>query len=100
MAKKRIRFIYRRSSPLLKCVVLATIILSTAALILLNVTIRETEDKIDELRHLAAQYEWSNEDLQQKIDEVRSVKGIIRTAGEKLGLVEKDTIFFIPENSD
>lgn len=96
-AKGRIRFIYRRSSTLLKCVVLATIILSTVALILLSATIKEYEQKVETLRQVAAQEEWSKEELQQKLAELGSVKGIIRIAGEKLGLVEPDTIFFVPE---
>lgn len=95
--KGRIRFIYRRSSPLLKCVVLAAIILSTAALILLNATINEYENKVEKYRLAAAQEEWTKEELQQKLDELGSVKGIIRIAGEKLGLVEPDTIFFKPK---
>ena len=96
-SKGRIRFIYRRSSPLLKCVVLAAIILSTAALILLNATIKEYEAKVEQYRQIAAQEEWTKEELQQKLDELGSVNGIIRIAGEKLGLVEPDTIFFKPE---
>ena len=96
-SKGRIRFIYRRSSPLLKCVVLAAIVLSTAALILLNATIKEYEAKVEKYRQIAAQEEWTKEELQQKLDELGSVNGIIRIAGEKLGLVEPDTIFFKPE---
>lgn len=96
-SKGRIRFIYRRSSPLLKCVVLAAIVLSTAALILLNATINEYEAKVEKYRQIAAQEEWTKEELQQKLDELGSVNGIIRIAGEKLGLVEPDTIFFKPE---
>jgi len=96
-SKGRIRFIYRRSSPLLKCVVLAAIVLSTAALILLSSATKEAEKRLEQYRQLAAQGELTNAELQQKLAELGSVKGIIRIAGEKLGLVEPDTIFFIPE---
>ena len=96
-SKGRVRFVYRRSSPLLKCVVLATIILSTAALILLSSATKEAEQRLEQYRLLAAEGEITNAELQQKLDELGSVKGIIRIAGEKLGLVEPDTIFFAPE---
>ena len=93
----RIRLVYRRSSTLLKCVVLATIVLSTAALIMLNVSINEVERRMELLRQQAAQLEWSNEELQAQIDELGTVKSVIRIAGEKLGLVEPDTRFFVPQ---
>lgn len=92
----RIRLVYRRSSPLLKCVVLATIVLSTAALITLNISIREVQARTEALRARAAELEWSNEQLQEYIDELGTVKSIIRIAGEKLGLVDPDTTFFYP----
>lgn len=99
----RIRLVYRRSSTLLKCVVLATIVLSTAAIITLNASIREVQARTEVLRAQAAELEWSNEQLQAQINELGSVKSIIRIAGEKLGLVDPDTTFFYPAddtNSD
>jgi len=77
--------------------VLAAIVLSTAALILLSSATKEAEKRLEQYRQLAAQGELTNAELQQKLAELGSVKGIIRIAGEKLGLVEPDTIFFIPE---
>ena len=99
-SKGRIRFIYRRSSPLLKCVVLATIVLATAALILLSSATKEAQNRLDEYRLLAAQGQITNAELQEKLAELGSVKGIIRIAGEKLGLVEPDTVFFVPDENN
>ncbi len=95
----RIRLVYRRSSPLLKCVVLATIVVCTATIITLNAAIREVQARTETLRTMAAELEWSNAQLQEHINELGTVKSIIRIAGEKLGLVPPDTRFFIPEDN-
>ena len=95
----RIRLVYRRSSPLLKCVVLATIVLCTATIITLNATIRGYQTRVDALRAQAAELQWSNAQLQEYISELGTVKSIVRIAGEELGLVPPDTKFFVPENN-
>lgn len=92
----RIRLVYRRSSLLLKCVVLATIVLSTAALITLRASILEVEARTELLRAQAAELEWSNQELQERIAELGTIQSVIRIAGEKLGLVTPDTTFFHP----
>lgn len=92
--KGRFRFVYRRSSPLLKAVVLATIILCTAALLVISSATKEAHRRMDMLRRQAATYEWSNEELQEQIGDLGSVKSVLRIAGEKLGLVSPDTRFY------
>ena len=73
MAAKRnpfrhIRLVYRRSSTLLKCVVLATIILSTAALVILRTSIQSEKSQQAQLQEQAAQLAY--EDLRDgKYDE-------------------------------
>lgn len=104
MAKKRnplhrIRLVYRRSSILLKCVVLATIVLSTAALITLRASILEIETRTELLRSQAAELELSNQELQERIAELGTIQSVIRIAGEKLGLVSPDTTFFRPSDN-
>jgi cell division protein FtsL len=95
----RIRLVYRRSSLLLKCVVLVTILLSTAALITLRISILEVEARTEALRTQAAELELSNEELQERIAELGTIQSVIRIAGEKLGLVTPDTSFFRPADS-
>ena len=51
----RIRLVYRRSSTLLKCVVLATILLSTAALVILRTSIQAEKSQQAQLQEQAAQ---------------------------------------------
>lgn len=95
----RIRLVYRRSSLLLKCVVLTTIVLSTAALITLRAAILEVEARTEVLRAQAAELELSNQELQERIDELGTIQSIIRIAGEKLGLVDPNTTIFRPADS-
>ncbi len=92
----RIRLVYRRSSPLLKCVVLATIVLSTAALLILRSSIRELKQNTDRLRAEAAQLEQQNQKLEKSIAELGTIQSIKRIAGEELGLVDPDSVFFEP----
>ncbi len=107
MAKKtgffsRFRLVYRRSSPLLKCAVLATIVLSTVALIALRVGIMQYERETDALRQEAAQLERENSRLENEIAQLGTVQSVKRIAMEELGLVDPNDSFFDPviENED
>ena len=92
----RIRLVYRHSSPLLKCVVLASIVLCTAALLILRSSIRELKQNTDELRAEAAVLEKENQKLEKSIAELGTVQSIKRIAREELGLVDPDSVFFEP----
>ena len=96
----RIRLVYRRSSPLLKCVVLAAIVLSTAALLALGISIRQTRSETESLRLEAARLEEENQQLQENIAELGTIQSIKRIAVEELGLVDPDTEFFYPTEND
>ena len=95
----RVRLVFRRSSTLLKCVVLAAIVLSTAALLMLRASIREAQAEVEALRAQAAALENENEQLRQQIDQLGTVQSIKDIAGEELGLVDPNTSFFSPEDS-
>lgn len=92
----RIRLVYRRSSPLMKSVVLAAIVLCTAALLILRGSIRQLKQTTDDLRAEAAALEQENEKLEKSIAELGTIQSIKRIAGEELGLVDPDTVFFEP----
>lgn len=92
----RIRLVYRRSSMLLKCVVLVTIVLSTVALLSLGVSIRQTRQKTENLQSQAVQLEEENQQLEQNIASIGTVESIKRIALEELDLVDPDTEFFYP----
>lgn len=96
----RFRLVYKRSSPLLKCVVLATIVLSTVALIALQIGIRQHQSGTEAYRNQAALLERENSTLEEHIGQLGTVQSVKRIAMEKLGLVDPDTILIDTNNSN
>lgn len=96
---RHIRLVYRRSSALLKCVILATIVLSVAALIILRVSIQTAQDQQAALQEQAAQLEQNNKILTQNIAELGTVESVKRIATLQLGLVDPNSQFFVPSDS-
>ena len=103
MNKKRnpfshIRLVYRRSSTLVKCVVLVTIVLSTVALLTLRIYIQAAQKQQADLKLQAAQLELENRTLTQSIAELGTVESVKRIATLELGLVDPNSQFFTPSN--
>lgn len=103
MNKKRnpfshIRLVYRRSSTLVKCVVLVTIVLSTLALLTLRISIQAAQKQQADLKLQAAQLELENRTLTQSIAELGTVESVKRIATLELGLVDPNSQFFTPSN--
>lgn len=94
MAKRKYRLVLRKTSPLVKTVILVAIVLSTIALVTLHATIQESREQYEQLRQEAGVLEESNESLLQRIDGLGSLESIIQIAMEKLGLVMPDTTIF------
>ena len=92
--KRRFRFVYRHSPLVLKCVVLATIVLSVAALTVIRRDIVQANQEKELYRAQAAQLERENEKLEQNIQQKDTVEGIKTAAKEELGMVDGDTVFF------
>ena len=105
MAKKksllsRIRLVYRHSPLLLKCAVLVTIVLSTAALTILRVGINQYQDQTAWSRAQAAQLEQENQQLEENIQQLGTVESVKRIAQEELGLVDPGTVFYNITNQE
>lgn len=97
----RFRIVIRRSPLLLKCAVLAALVVSVAALTVIRVNIEQTKLQTESTRNQAAQVERENKKLDTMIQQKDTVEGSKNIAKEKLGLVEKDTTFYhIVENQD
>ncbi len=94
-----IRVVYRRSSTLLKCAVLATIVLSVAALIIIRVSIQNTQAVQNQLQSQINQLSQDNQRLTKQIAELGTVESIQRIATQELGLVNPNGQFFAPNNS-
>lgn len=97
---RRIRLVCRHSPILLKIVVLAAIVLSTAALLMLHTSTQELHQETDALRQEAAALERENAKLDRSIAELGTVNSIKHIATEILGLVEPDASFFSPVDAD
>ena len=96
---KRVRLVYRRSSSLTKTVVLSAIVLSMAALLTLNLTVRAARQEAEDLGKQAAQLEQENQKLKENIAGLGSVEGVEQIARDELGLVKPDTVIIEPEES-
>ena len=94
--KSKIRLVYLRSSTFVKGVVLATLIATTIALLLLTAAIRNARMEAAENRTRAEQLITDNQDLEDKIDSMGSVEGNKNLAEEFLGLVDRDTVVITP----
>ena len=102
MAEKKnpfsqVRLVYKRSSLLVKCIVLAALVLSTAALLFLRGAIIDAKDQEEAMRQEAIRLEQSNENLEQDLEQMGTLQSIKDLAGRFLGLVDPDTVIFLPE---
>ena len=93
----RVRFVYRRSSNLTKCVVIAALLLSTAALLALRVSLNQNREKTAALRTEAAALEQEKKGLTKDLENMDTVEGVKKIAYEYLDLVEPGAVIYEPE---
>lgn len=95
MAKRRkTRIVFRKASPMVKVLILVTVLLSTIALVMLYASIEESQRRYEQMRQEAGKLEENNQDLSHQIDDMGTLESIIRIAMERLGLVLPDTTIF------
>lgn len=94
---RRFRLVYRRSSTLVKCMVIAALVAGIAALLILRGAIVQARKQKEELRQQAAQLEQANKDLEYSISQMGTVQSVTELAERLLGLVDPDTVIFQPE---
>ena len=95
---KNVRLVYRRSSILVKSVVLATLVLSILALVVLRISIQSNQGQQADLQLQAALLEQENRALTKQIAELGTVESVKRIATLQLGLVDPNSQFFTPGN--
>ena len=106
MAKKngffsRYRFVYKRSPLLLKCAVLAMLVLSIAALTIIRVRLTQENQRLYAARVQAAYQEEENRKVEWMIENKDSVEGVKTIAEEKLDKTDGDTVTYeIVTNQD
>lgn len=94
---QNIKVVFRRSRNLTKLVVLAVVILSTVTLLALGSAIVKERSRAENSREEAIALEQDNDRWQRYIEELGTVKGLLRIAREKLGLVDPDSLVIQPE---
>lgn len=93
----KVKVVRRRSRLLTKVVVLAAVLLSVATLLTLLLVIQSTRAQTEALKTEAVQLNRENSRLELYIQELGTIKGIIRIAQEELGLIEPDSVILDPE---
>ena len=93
----RIRLVFKRSSKTVKCVVIATVLVATVALLALTIAIGSAKKQAQDLRNEALALEQENAQLSEDIGELGTIKSIKDLAKKLLGLVDPDTVIFDPE---
>ena len=88
---------YTRSHPLTKVVVIALIVVCTAALITLMWSGSNLKNEISDLRSEAAALEAENAELAEKIEDLDSVEGVADIAEDELDMVDPDTVIIDPD---
>lgn len=94
MAKRKYRVVFKKSSTLVKAVILITVLISTIALVTLHASIEQSRNQYEAMRLRAGMLEENNESLIQQIDNIGTLDSIIQIAMERLGLVLPDTTIF------
>ncbi len=88
----KVKILRRRSRLLTKVAILLCVVLSMATLTLLLLGIQSARDKTEALKAEAAGLEHENSRLELYIQELGTIRGIIRIAQEELGLIEPGTV--------
>lgn len=94
--RRRVRLLFQRSSLVTKCVVLATLVITTAALLTLTVSIRNHRSQEEADRQKAAELEHKNSVLEQGIKEAGSVEGDKNYAENELDFVDGQAVILTP----
>ena len=95
---RRVQFVLRPSSMLLKVVVIVLIVFSTAALIALGWVRQSILVKTEDMREAAVALEQENADLEKKIGLLGTVLSVQQIAQEELGLVDPNTVMITPNS--
>ena len=94
--RSKIRLVYQRSSIATKSIVLATLAITTAVLLTLTISIRNSRNAEAQARAEAAELERQNAALEQDIQNSGSMEGNKDVAEKELGYVHKDAVIFTP----
>ncbi len=93
----RIRLKYRHSSTTLKCILLITLVVCIVALLALRVALMDAKAQQQALAQEQAQLEQENSALEDDIAQLGTIQSIKELAAKLFGLVDPDSVVFLPE---
>ena len=94
----RFKIVRMRTTNLTKVMLTVVIVLSTVVLIALGLSLKDLATRTEDLRNQAAALEYENQVLDEKIEDLGSVKSIVEIAEEELDLVQPGGVDFQPES--
>lgn len=96
-ALKRVRIVFRRTTPMTRTVILSAIALSMAAVLIVQLSIGAERARAEELKQQAAQLEQDNDRLEENIGDLGSADSVEQIAKDELGMVDPDTVVVTPQ---
>lgn len=93
-----IKLVYRPVKWQTKVALMCVIVLSMVTLLGLHIAITGGEARNEALTSQAATLELQNSQLESDIAQLGSDDSVVDIAGEELGLVDPDTVIFVPDN--
>lgn len=100
MAKPKVKLRLRRAKPLVIVAIAVVLAFSVAALITIHAAVDNTRQQTEALRDQAFGLEQETSKLELYIEEYGTIRGIVRIAQEKLGLIEPDSIVFDQQSGE
>ena len=85
---------FKRSSFLIKMIVLILVVYATITLVPLQSQIQQKRQQADELAATIAETQQENQRLEEALDQIDTDEGVAEIARQKLGLVEDGEIVF------
>lgn len=93
------QIVFKKSPPLLKFILLLTILICSGCLIFIRVETNRLRAETEALRQEGVVQEQEIAELKKHISQLGTVQGIRHIAENELNLVSPDTIFFVPTDS-
>ena len=95
---KNAKIVVRQSPASLKIILIVLILFGMVTLAALRWVHTGILEETENLRQEASGLEYANSQLEQKTDELGSVKSLEDIAREELGLVDPDTVIIDPQS--
>lgn len=94
---KNVKVVVRHSPPALKIALIVVMVLSMATLGTIRLVHNSIRSEIQELKDEAAEYEYKNSELDNRLKDPDSIQNVMAIAEEELGMVDPDTILIDPQ---